>query len=146
MRCIGIHPRGVRAGFGHRIDPTGLLLQRQQYLQCRLLVPLPAADISVWRATQHVSRQERTALSRGVRILRPLPRAALTFQSLRLCRATREIKRLCPGCKISGGVSNIAFGFRGNDAVRRGFHSAFLHYACKVRRCGAAGRRKPELR
>ena len=48
------------------------------------------------------------------------------------CRATREIKRLCPGCKISGGVSNIAFGFRGNDAVRRGFHSAFLHYACKV--------------
>jgi hypothetical protein len=29
-------------------------------------------------------------------------------------------------------VSNIAFGFRGNDAVRRGFHSAFLHYACKV--------------
>jgi 5-methyltetrahydrofolate--homocysteine methyltransferase len=29
-------------------------------------------------------------------------------------------------------VSNIAFGFRGNDAVRRGFHSAFLHHACKV--------------
>lgn len=48
------------------------------------------------------------------------------------CRATRELKRICPGCKISGGVSNIAFGFRGNDAVRRGFHSAFLHYACKV--------------
>ena len=39
---------------------------------------------------------------------------------------------MCPGCKISGGVSNIAFGFRGNDAVRRGFHSAFLHHACKV--------------
>jgi hypothetical protein len=48
------------------------------------------------------------------------------------CRATRELKRVCPGCKISGGVSNIAFGFRGNDAVRRGFHSAFLHHACKV--------------
>ena len=45
-------------------------------------------------------------------------------------RATREIKRQCPGCKISGGVSNIAFSFRGNEAVRRGFHSAFLHHAC----------------
>ena len=46
--------------------------------------------------------------------------------------ATREIKRQCPGCKISGGVSNIAFSFRGNEAVRRGFHSAFLHHACKA--------------
>ncbi|GIL82179.1 hypothetical protein Vretimale_7178 [Volvox reticuliferus] len=45
-------------------------------------------------------------------------------------RATREIKRLCPGAKISGGVSNIAFSFRGNEAVRRAFHSAFLHHAC----------------
>jgi len=45
-------------------------------------------------------------------------------------RATREIKRVCPGSKISGGVSNIAFSFRGNEAVRRGFHSAFLHHAC----------------
>ena len=47
-------------------------------------------------------------------------------------RATREIKRVCPGCKISGGVSNIAFSFRGNEAVRRGFHSAFLHHACRA--------------
>ena len=45
-------------------------------------------------------------------------------------RATRIIKHVCPGCKISGGVSNIAFSFRGNEAVRRAFHSAFLHYAC----------------
>lgn len=45
-------------------------------------------------------------------------------------RATREIKRLCPGSKISGGVSNIAFSFRGNEPVRRGFHSAFLYHAC----------------
>jgi len=49
------------------------------------------------------------------------------------CRATREIKRLCPGSKISGGVSNIAFSFRGNEPVRRAFHSAFLHHACAVR-------------
>jgi 5-methyltetrahydrofolate--homocysteine methyltransferase len=47
-------------------------------------------------------------------------------------RATREIKRVCPGSKISGGVSNIAFSFRGNEAVRRGFHSAFLYHACKA--------------
>jgi cobalamin-dependent methionine synthase I len=47
--------------------------------------------------------------------------------------ATREIKRLCPGCKVSGGVSNIAFSFRGNEPVRRAFHSAFLHHACAVR-------------
>ena len=45
-------------------------------------------------------------------------------------RATREIKRICPGAKISGGVSNIAFSFRGNEPVRRAFHSAFLHHAC----------------
>lgn len=45
-------------------------------------------------------------------------------------KATREIKRLCPGSKISGGVSNLAFSFRGNEPVRRAFHSAFLHHAC----------------
>jgi 5-methyltetrahydrofolate--homocysteine methyltransferase len=45
-------------------------------------------------------------------------------------QATTEIKRVCPGSKISGGVSNIAFSFRGNEAVRRAFHSAFLHHAC----------------
>jgi len=44
--------------------------------------------------------------------------------------ATREIKRTCPGCKISGGVSNLFFSFRGNEAVRRCAHSAFLHHAC----------------
>ena len=47
-------------------------------------------------------------------------------------RATKIIKHVCPGCKISGGVSNVAFSFRGNEAVRRAFHSAFLHHACKA--------------
>ena len=46
--------------------------------------------------------------------------------------ATAQIKQECPGCKISGGVSNIAFSFRGNEPVRRAFHSAFLHHACKA--------------
>lgn len=43
--------------------------------------------------------------------------------------ATREIKANCPGVKISGGVSNISFSFRGNDAVREAMHSAFLYHA-----------------
>ena len=46
--------------------------------------------------------------------------------------ATRLIKHVCPGSKISGGVSNVAFSFRGNEAVRRGCHSAFLHHACSA--------------
>ena len=46
--------------------------------------------------------------------------------------ACRLIKHVCPGAKISGGVSNIAFSFRGNEAVRRAFHSAFLHHACSA--------------
>ncbi|MEW5682843.1 MAG: methionine synthase [Pseudomonadota bacterium] len=43
--------------------------------------------------------------------------------------ATREIKRLCPYAKISGGVSNVSFSFRGNDAVREAIHSVFLYHA-----------------
>jgi 5-methyltetrahydrofolate--homocysteine methyltransferase len=46
--------------------------------------------------------------------------------------ATREIKRLCPGAKISGGVSNISFSFRGNDYVREAMHSAFLYHAVRA--------------
>lgn len=43
--------------------------------------------------------------------------------------ATREIKRTCPYAKISGGVSNVSFSFRGNDPVREAIHSVFLYYA-----------------
>ena len=46
--------------------------------------------------------------------------------AINFIEATREIKRVCPGCKISGGVSNISFSFRGNDIVREAMHSAFL--------------------
>merc|ERR1719498_55524 len=46
--------------------------------------------------------------------------------------ATREIKRTCPGCKVSGGVSNLFFSFRGNEPVRRCAHAAFLHHACNA--------------
>ncbi len=43
--------------------------------------------------------------------------------------ATREIKTVCPGAKVSGGVSNISFSFRGNDVVREAMHAAFLYHA-----------------
>ncbi len=43
--------------------------------------------------------------------------------------AVREIKALCPGTRISGGVSNISFSFRGNNPVREAMHSAFLYHA-----------------
>jgi 5-methyltetrahydrofolate--homocysteine methyltransferase len=46
--------------------------------------------------------------------------------------ATREIKRLCPHAKISGGVSNVSFSFRGNDPVREAIHSVFLYHAIKA--------------
>ncbi len=43
--------------------------------------------------------------------------------------ATRRIKTVCPGAKVSGGVSNISFSFRGNDVVREAMHAAFLYHA-----------------
>lgn len=46
--------------------------------------------------------------------------------------ATREIKRLMPLTKVSGGVSNMSFSFRGNDHVREAMHSVFLFYAIKA--------------
>src|SRR5574339_773176 len=46
--------------------------------------------------------------------------------------ATREIKRLMPLTKVSGGVSNLSFSFRGNDHVREAMHSVFLFYAIKA--------------
>ena len=46
--------------------------------------------------------------------------------------ATRRIKRGCPGAKISGGVSNVSFSFRGNDVVREAMHSAFLYHAIRA--------------
>jgi len=45
---------------------------------------------------------------------------------------TREIKRLMPLTKVSGGVSNVSFSFRGNDHVREAIHSVFLYYAIKA--------------
>jgi len=46
--------------------------------------------------------------------------------------ATRWIKANLPHAKVSGGVSNISFSFRGNNAVREAMHSAFLYHAIKA--------------
>src|SRR3970040_179045 len=46
--------------------------------------------------------------------------------------ATRWIKQNLPLAKISGGVSNLSFSFRGNDIVREAMHSAFLFHAIKA--------------
>ena len=46
--------------------------------------------------------------------------------------ATRRIKQLMPLTRISGGVSNLSFSFRGNDHVREAMHSVFLYHAIKA--------------
>src|SRR5258706_5673640 len=46
--------------------------------------------------------------------------------------ATRAIRKALPHVKISGGVSNISFSFRGNDPIREAIHTAFLFHAIKA--------------
>ena len=52
--------------------------------------------------------------------------------AIHFIEATRQIKAVCPGAKVSGGVSNISFSFRGNDKVREAMHSAFLYHAIQA--------------
>ncbi|MBU6170880.1 MAG: dihydropteroate synthase [Verrucomicrobia bacterium] len=52
--------------------------------------------------------------------------------ALDFINATRWIKENLPGAKVSGGVSNISFSFRGNNVVREAMHSAFLYHAGKA--------------
>lgn len=49
--------------------------------------------------------------------------------ALDFIEATRWIKEHCPGAKVSGGVSNLSFAFRGNNTIREAMHSAFLYHA-----------------
>jgi 5-methyltetrahydrofolate--homocysteine methyltransferase len=46
--------------------------------------------------------------------------------------AARRIKQHCPGVHVSGGISNLSFSFRGNDAVREAIHAAFLYHAIRA--------------
>ena len=52
--------------------------------------------------------------------------------ALSFIEATRQIKARLPGIKISGGVSNVSFSFRGNNPVREAMHSVFLYHAIAV--------------
>ena len=52
--------------------------------------------------------------------------------AINFIEATRLIKQRCPGAKVSGGVSNISFSFRGNDLVREAMHAAFLYHAIQA--------------
>ena len=56
--------------------------------------------------------------------------------ALNFIEATRWIKQHLPGAKVSGGISNISFSFRGNNVVREAMHSAFLYHV-------AAGHARP---
>lgn len=47
-------------------------------------------------------------------------------------RAVEWIKQNLPYCKVSGGISNLSFSFRGNDRVREAMHSVFLYHAIKA--------------
>ncbi|TMA06684.1 MAG: methionine synthase [Deltaproteobacteria bacterium] len=49
--------------------------------------------------------------------------------AINFIEAAKRLKQLFPRCHISGGVSNISFSFRGNDAVREAMHAAFLYHA-----------------
>ncbi len=46
--------------------------------------------------------------------------------------ATRWIKQNLPGAKVSGGISNVSFSFRGNDPVREAIHTVFLYHAIQA--------------
>ena len=52
--------------------------------------------------------------------------------AINFIEAARIIKAKCPGVKISGGISNLSFSFRGNDVVREAMHAAFLYHAIKA--------------
>jgi 5-methyltetrahydrofolate--homocysteine methyltransferase len=52
--------------------------------------------------------------------------------ALNFIEATRRIKQDLPLAKVSGGVSNISFSFRGNDPVREAMHAAFLYHAIRA--------------
>jgi 5-methyltetrahydrofolate--homocysteine methyltransferase len=52
--------------------------------------------------------------------------------AINFIEATTRIKAACPGVKVSGGISNLSFAFRGNDIVREAMHAAFLYHAIRA--------------
>ncbi len=52
--------------------------------------------------------------------------------AINFIEATRQIRAICPGAMISGGVSNVSFSFRGNDVMREAMHTIFLYHAIQA--------------
>lgn len=52
--------------------------------------------------------------------------------ALNFIEGLRRIKKTLPYCKVSGGISNLSFSFRGNNVVREAMHSAFLYHAVQA--------------
>jgi len=52
--------------------------------------------------------------------------------AINFIEATRMLKATCPGVKVSGGISNLSFAFRGNDRVREAIHAVFLYHAIRA--------------
>ena len=52
--------------------------------------------------------------------------------ALAFIEACRQIKEKLPGAKVSGGISNVSFSFRGNNIVREAMHAAFLYHSIKA--------------
>uniref|UniRef100_A0A5S6Q3Q8 Methionine synthase n=1 Tax=Trichuris muris TaxID=70415 RepID=A0A5S6Q3Q8_TRIMR len=46
--------------------------------------------------------------------------------------SARLVKEMCPGCRLSGGISNVSFSYRGHNVIREAMHSVFLYYAIKA--------------
>ncbi len=72
--------------------------------------------------------------SSSTRTSSPSPPGSRSTTTTRSTSSRRRgmIKAACPGVKISGGVSNLSFSFRGNDVVREAIHSAFLYHAIQA--------------
>jgi 5-methyltetrahydrofolate--homocysteine methyltransferase len=54
------------------------------------------------------------------------------INAISFIEATRIIKQTLPHCKVSGGISNLSFSFRGNNRVREAIHAAFLYHAIQA--------------
>jgi hypothetical protein len=135
-RALGTHARG------HRLHLHGCAVRERvtgpdnpagcnkvihlKFSSCRISSRVPTSIVGLRAFHAHL----RPICIRHLCIstLKPTEPGSLMQAATRSCRASRVLKKVCPGCKISGGVSNIAFSFRGNEAVRRAFHSAFLHW------------------
>ena len=77
----------------------------------------------------------RPRTSSSIRTSSPSPPASrsTTTTAVDFIEATRWISANLPHVKISGGVSNLSFSFRGNDPVREAMHTAFLYHAIRRR-------------